>query len=52
LQLTLAQARPALVATGAIDNEQMDDLLSFFDSPDFVIMVPVLMAAWGRRPSR
>src|SRR5262245_6002619 len=35
LQLSLAQAGPALVATGAIDNEQMDDLLSFFDSPDF-----------------
>src|SRR5262249_52078801 len=38
LQLTLAQASPALVATGAIDNEQMDDLLSFFDRPDFVLM--------------
>jgi SAM-dependent methyltransferase len=52
LQLTLAQAGPALVATGAIDNEQMDDLLSFFDSPDFVFMWPVLMAGWGQRPSR
>jgi SAM-dependent methyltransferase len=51
-QLTLEQARPALVATGAIDNEEMLDLLSFFDSPDFVVMVPVLMAASGRRASR
>jgi len=51
LQLTLAQLRPALVATGAIDNAQMDDLLSFCDSPDFVFMWPVLMAAWGQRPS-
>ena len=52
LQLTLAQAGPALVATGAIDDEQMNDLLSFFDDPDFVLMFPVLMAGWGQRPSR
>jgi hypothetical protein len=51
LQLTLAQAGPSLVATGAINDKQMDALLSFFEDPDFVVMLPLLMAAWGRRPS-
>jgi hypothetical protein len=30
----------------------MGDPLSFFDNPDFVVMLPVLMAGWGQRPSR
>jgi SAM-dependent methyltransferase len=51
LQLTLAQAGPSLVATGAINDKQMDALLSFFEDPDFVVMLPLLMAASGRRPS-
>jgi hypothetical protein len=50
LHLTLQQARQSLVDTGAIDDEQMGDLLSFFQDPNFVVMLPLMMAARGRRP--
>lgn len=47
--LGFAQARPALVGTGAIADQKMAVVLSLFENPSFTFMWPLVMAAWGRR---
>ena len=47
--LTFEQARDALVATGAIKAEEMDDVVSLFMDPRFSFVLPLVIAAWGYR---
>jgi len=46
--LGFQQARSALVATDAIEENEMDLVLSLFDAPDFVFISPLMMTSSGR----
>lgn len=46
----LARARDALVAAGVTDAETADAAIAQARAPDFAILGPVSLAAWGRKP--
>jgi len=46
----LARARDALVAAGVVDAETADAAIAQAREPDFSILGPVSLAAWGRKP--
>ena len=46
----LARARDALVAAGVTDAETADAAIAQAREPDFAILGPVSLAAWGRKP--
>jgi SAM-dependent methyltransferase len=50
--LNFSQARAALVATGAINDDEMAALLSLFQDQSFTFVLPLLIAVWGLRPAR
>jgi hypothetical protein len=44
------QARIDLVATGALDDDDMGTVLALFDDPGFAYISPLMMVASGQRP--
>jgi SAM-dependent methyltransferase len=48
--LTIERARPAMVATGLISDEEVVAALALCADPSFVVMSPALVSAWGRVP--
>lgn len=50
-RLSLAALRDRLVERGALTVEEMDGAERLLDDPLFATMTPVMVAAWGRRPS-
>jgi len=50
VQLTLSQTGDALVGTGAINQNELTGLLSWFEDQNFTCVLPLLVAAWGRKP--
>lgn len=48
--LTIERARPAMVATGLISDEEVAAALALCADPSFVVMSPALVSAWGRVP--
>jgi hypothetical protein len=48
----LTQIRDRIVATGQLSPEQMDAPIARFDDPSFNWMGPVVVSAWGRRPTQ
>jgi SAM-dependent methyltransferase len=50
--LNFSQTRAALVATGAIDEDEMASLLTLFQEQSFTFVLPLLIAAWGQRFAR
>jgi SAM-dependent methyltransferase len=45
------QARAEFVATRALDDNQMGVFLALLDDPRFAFVSPLMMAAWGQRPT-
>ncbi|MCA1671257.1 MAG: methyltransferase domain-containing protein [Actinobacteria bacterium] len=48
--LTIERARPAMVATGLVSDEEVDAALALCADPSFAAMSPALVSAWGRVP--
>ncbi len=49
-RLTLAQARPLVVATGLADHADVDAVQAYLEAPDTWDLSLGLVTAWGRRP--
>jgi SAM-dependent methyltransferase len=50
LRLTLEKLKPALVAEHAVTVEDYDDAVDALQDPARTIVMPMTVAAWGRRP--
>jgi SAM-dependent methyltransferase len=50
-QLTLAQLREPMIASGLVTAADLDALFALCDDPRFSIMSQIVMAGWGRRPA-
>jgi SAM-dependent methyltransferase len=50
--LGFSQTRAELVATGALDDNEMGAVLSMLDDPHFAFMPPLMVSARGQRPPR
>ena len=48
--LTLVQLREPMIATGLVDNDDIDAVLALCDDPLRSVLSPVMMSVWGRRP--
>jgi hypothetical protein len=48
--LALERARPALVESGVLSAELIDAALAQAREPDFAVLGPLTISAWGRRP--
>ena len=48
--LALERARPTLVEAGILPAELIDAALAQARRPDFVVLGPLSISAWGRRP--
>jgi len=46
----LEQIREEAVGAGLITREEVDQMLTLLDDPDFAFGAPILFTAWGRRP--
>ncbi|MBV9354873.1 MAG: methyltransferase domain-containing protein [Chloroflexi bacterium] len=44
------QLRPAVIASGAITDQEFDTGLELMKSPEAAVTSPVMWSAWGRRP--
>jgi SAM-dependent methyltransferase len=51
-RLSLAHLRPRLVGTGLLSDAEVDRMLALFDDPNWAAYSPIIVGAWGRRPSR
>jgi len=49
-QLTLVKMCEPVVATGGLSEAEVADVLAACDDPDFCLVPPTLVTAWGRRP--
>jgi ubiquinone/menaquinone biosynthesis C-methylase UbiE len=50
--LALEATAPALIAEGAVDQDLVDRALAQARDPGFVVLGPLTISAWGRRPAR
>lgn len=48
--LGIARAGPALVAAGMFDEDTLTTALAQARDPEFAVLSPIAVAAWGRRP--
>jgi SAM-dependent methyltransferase len=44
--------RDALVASGALTEQELEEMIRYLDDPSKLVLTPVLYAAWGRKPTR
>ncbi len=44
------QIREEAAGAGLITNEEIAQVLTLLDDPDFAFSAPVMFTAWGRRP--
>ncbi len=49
-QLTLVKMCEPVVATGGLSEAEVAEALAACDDPDFCMVSPTLVVAWGRRP--
>jgi 2-polyprenyl-3-methyl-5-hydroxy-6-metoxy-1,4-benzoquinol methylase len=49
-RLTIGQVRDRVLEAGQVSPREVDTVMALFDDPDFVLIGPVVMAVWGRRP--
>jgi hypothetical protein len=47
----MEQVRNRLEATGKVTSEQIDRMLIHFADPGWSALSPIIMTAWGRRPT-
>jgi SAM-dependent methyltransferase len=50
-QLTIAQIRDAIVAAGHMSEPEVEAALTLCDDPRLTTVSPLMMGAWGRRPT-
>lgn len=50
-RLSLERLRERLIATGGISAAEVEEALQELENPDFVLLAPLLVSAWGRRPA-
>jgi SAM-dependent methyltransferase len=50
LRLTLERVREPLAASGLVSSEEVVGVIELCDDPRLLLISPVTMAAWGRRP--
>ena len=48
--LTFAQWRGRLIEAGLLSDAEFNAYIAAFSSPDFLMMSPIWMAVWGRKP--
>ncbi|MGW1767896.1 class I SAM-dependent methyltransferase [Streptomyces sp. NPDC002073] len=48
---TWGRARPAMIATGLVDDAGLDEALRYLDSPECTGLSPGMLTAWGRKPA-
>ena len=48
--LALERARPAILESGLLTAEVVDAALAQARQPDFAVLGPLTISAWGRRP--
>jgi SAM-dependent methyltransferase len=51
MRANIEQLRPAILASGLVNESQIEDDLARLDDDGFAFPSPILWAAWGRRPS-
>ena len=51
LKLTAERLRSPLLASGLLTGDELDSALCRYDDPDLLDYSPIIVAAWGRRPS-
>jgi hypothetical protein len=49
MRANFEQVREEAVNTGLITHEEIAQVLTLLDDPDFAFSAPVLFTAWGRR---
>lgn len=50
-KLSMAHLRARLVGPGKLTDDEVDQMLTLFDDPDWAAWSPIFLAAWGRKPS-
>ena len=50
-RLTCEQMREALLATGAMPEEELDRYAALLENPAVSYLLPMAIAAWGQRPA-
>lgn len=50
-RLSLEQVRGALVASGALSDDDVTGVIARLDDPGFRVLSPIMLSAWGRKPS-
>jgi SAM-dependent methyltransferase len=50
-RLSLESLREPIVASGALTDDQAGEALRLLDDPELVYLSPLMVAAWGRKPS-
>jgi SAM-dependent methyltransferase len=50
-KLSMAHLRTRLTGEGKLSASEIDRMLEIFDDPRWAALSPVILAAWGRRPS-
>jgi hypothetical protein len=50
-RLTCEQMREALLATGAVSEEELDRYAALLKNPEVSYLLPMAIAAWGQRPA-
>lgn len=50
-RLLIEQLGDGLIATGAVTAAELEACLALHEDPRLLVMTPILMAAWGRRPA-
>ena len=51
IRLSIDALRDALVAAGALTEDEIEQALARVDDPENVFTSPLMIAAWGRKPS-
>ena len=50
-KLSLAHLRPRLLGSGKLNDAEIDSMLELFDDPGWAAFTPVIMGAWGKKPT-
>ena len=50
IRANFEQIREEAINAGLITNEEVDQVLTLLDDPDFVVSAPMMFTAWGRLP--
>jgi hypothetical protein len=51
MRANFEQVRDEATSAGFITNEEVDQVFSLLDDPDFAISQHLMFTAWGRRPN-